>query len=147
MELSDIGKIINRFWIEIPNHFSNVYLDEYIIMPNHFHGIIMIDINCRGGVTPPYIEGRETLPLQQKRTLGQVIGYFKYQSTKYINKIHRSPGRAIWQRNYYEHVIRNEDDLRQIREYVLYNPLKWELDEENPENIRVCVHTKNDRRG
>ena len=141
MELSDIGKIINRFWIEIPSHFSNVHLDEYIIMPNYLHGIIMTDINCRGGVTPPQIEGRETLPLQQKRTLGQVIGYFKYRSTKYINEIHRLPGRAIWQRNYYEHVIRNEDDLKQVREYILYNPLKWEMDEENPENIRVCVHT------
>jgi len=136
MELSDIGKIINQFWIEIPSHFSNVHLDEYIIMPNHLHGIIMIDINCRGGVTPPYIEGRETLPLQQKRPLEHVIGYFKYQSTKYINRIRKSPGIAIWQRNYYEHIIRNEDELNKIREYILYNPLQWKFDRENPERIQ-----------
>ena len=135
MELSEIGKIINRFWIEIPNHFSNVHLDEYIIMPNHLHGIVMIDINCRGGVTPPHIKGRGTLPLQQKRPLGHIIGYFKYQSTKYINKIYGLPGRAIWQRNYYEHIIRNENELNHIREYILYNPLQWQFDRENPAGI------------
>ena len=62
-------------------------------------------------------------------TLGQVIAYFKYLTTKDINAITGTPGRRIWQRNYYEHVIRNEADLAEKREYIINNPLKWELDE------------------
>lgn len=135
MGLSRIGRIIGQFWIAIPDHFNNAHLDEYIIMPNHLHGIITIDLNCRGEVSSPKIQGRGTLPLQEKRSLGDIIGYFKYQSTKYVNEILQSPGKTIWQRNYYEHVIRNEDELNRIREYIQINPLKWQFDRENPDRI------------
>jgi len=138
MKLSEIGEIINQFWIETPYHFDNVHLDEFIVMPNHLHGIIMIDVNCRGEVPSPYkstlpnSQGRETLPLQQKRPLGHVIGYFKYQSTKRINKVRGLPGVTIWQRNYYEHVVRDEESLNRIRQYVVDNPARWVFDRENP---------------
>lgn len=135
MGLSRIGRIIGQFWIAIPDHFNNAHLDEYIIMPNHLHGIITIDLNCRGEVSSPKIQGRGTLPLQGKQSLGDIIGYFKYQSTKYVNEILQSPGKTIWQRNYYEHVIRNEDELNRIREYIQWNPLKWQFDRENPDRI------------
>lgn len=148
MKLSEIGEIINQFWIEISYHFDNVHLDGFIVMPNHLHGIIMIDVNCRGEVPSPYkgtlsnSQGRETLPLQQKRPLGHVIGYFKYQSTKRINKIRGLPGVTIWQRNYYEHVIRNEDELNRIREYIINNPLQWQFDRENPMRIQDKTYEK-----
>lgn len=146
MDLSTIGKIINQFWIEIPNRFENIELDEYVIMPNHLHGIIMVDINCGGEVssphrdTPAYSKGRETLPLQRKRPLGHIIGYFKYQSTKHVNKVRESPGKTIWQRNYYEHVLRNEDELNRIREYILNNPLQWQFDRENPGHVQDKIY-------
>ncbi len=97
-------------------------------MPNHMHGIIVIDNNkinnCRGGVTPP-------LQYKQRPTLGQIIAYFKYQSTKKINEIKNTLGLRQWQRNYYEHVIRNDESLNKIREYVMYNPLGWDTDIDN----------------
>jgi REP element-mobilizing transposase RayT len=66
--------------------------------------------------------------------LGRIVAYFKYQSTKGINKSRCCIGTRVWQRNYYEHIIRNEEELRDIREYIMSNPLKWALDKDNPEN-------------
>ena len=110
-------------------------------MPNHIHVIITIN-NCRGEVTSPSSpdtnaiksikQGGETPPLPRKITLGQVVAYFKYQSAKTINLIRNTPGAPIWQRNYYEHIIRDEEELHAIREYIRYNPLKWDEDAENP---------------
>jgi REP element-mobilizing transposase RayT len=67
-----------------------------------------------------------------KHTLGQIVAYFKYQSSKRINLIRGTPGMRLWQRNYFEHIIRNEESLNLIREYILTNPLRWHLDKENP---------------
>ena len=124
VELSPIGKIAHEFWFEIPKHFQNVQLDTFVVMPNHMHGIIFIDDNCRGGVTPPL----------RRPTLGQIVAYYKYQPSKIINRIRNTIGMSVWQRNYYEHVIRNEKDLNQIRGYIFNNPIRWEFDKENPNN-------------
>lgn len=131
--LSKLGQTVAKCWSQIPEHFHNVELDVSVVMPNHLHRIIILINNCRGGVTPPYYVGEETSPLQ-KCTLGQIVAYFKYRTTRLINQKSNTPGNRIWQRNYYEHVIRNEDDLNEIREYMITNPLKWELDRENPNN-------------
>lgn len=137
MRLSKCGESVNKFWHKIADHFPDVKTDVFVVMPNHIHGIIFIVDERRGGVSPPIQphQGEETSPLR-KPTLGQIIAYFKYQTTKQINQILNTAGASLWQRNYYEHVIRNEDDLRQIREYIVNNPLKWELDSENPKNIK-----------
>ncbi|MFH0771891.1 MAG: transposase [Candidatus Omnitrophota bacterium] len=138
MILNEYGKIIKDTWLKIPAHFTNVDLDEYIIMSNHIHGIIQIvgarlprpneDINDnvigRGNPAP---------------TLGQIIAYFKYKSTKQINESRSTPGRKIWQRNYYDHVIRNDKSLSNIREYIVNNPLTWGADENNPMNYKITV--------
>jgi len=84
--------------------------------------------NRRGGVTPP-LQDKSNKP-----TLGQIIAYYKYQTTKQINKIKNTPGNPIWQRNYYEHIIRNEKSLNQIRDYIVSNPLTWSKDRNNPKN-------------
>ena len=124
MELNALGQIVWDRWNRIPNHFKHVQLDAFQIMPNHIHGIVIID-DCRGGVTPPL----------RKPTLGLIVAYFKYQSTKEINASRETPGEKIWQRNYYDRIIRNEDELNKIKEYIINNPLKWELDKDNPANL------------
>jgi putative transposase len=142
--LNKYGEIIMKCWNAIPEHFMNVGCDEFVVMPNHIHGIITI--NCRGEVSSPFLEvvapnlktesrtkkGGATPPLR-KITLGQILAYFKYQTAKRINQTRNTSGTPVWQRNYYEHVIRDEKELQAIREYIRYNPLKWDEDKENPE--------------
>ncbi len=81
-------------------------MDEFIIMPNHTHGIIVFGYNVGA------------------------------QCARGINQMRNSPGFPVWQRNYYEHIIRNEDEMNRIREYIIYNPAKWAEDENNPANIK-----------
>lgn len=124
MILNDVGKIINDVWLTIQKYFNNVELDKFVIMPNHIHGIVII---VGAGSSRP------TGP-----TLGQIIGYFKYKSTKYINDflgsdnptptINQNKIKKIFQRNYYEHIIRNEIELNKIRQYIKNNPLFWNQD-------------------
>ena len=78
-------------------------------------------------------QGGETPPL--RRTLGQIVAYYKYQTTKQINRIRNTPGIPVWQRNYYDHIIRNDYELNRIRQYILNNPLQWDNDENNPINF------------
>lgn len=141
--LNEYGEIVLKWWNEIPIHFPNVELGAFVIMPNHVHGIVFITSERRGDVLSPRDDpdnniqdmgnqGRETLPLQ-KPTLGQIIAYFKYQSTKEMNRIETENAiTKFWQRNYYEHIVRNEKELQQKTDYILGNPSRWDDDEENP---------------
>jgi putative transposase len=122
MRLSAIGETVQRCWDGIPTHFPNVELDAFVVMPNHVHGIIIINESCRGEVTSPL----------RKPTLGNIVAYFKYQSTKLINEMNETTGDRFWQRNYFEHVIRDDKDLQNIQDYITYNPLGWKKDKENP---------------
>jgi len=150
MQLYEAGHVIEERWEQVTKHFHGVSLDQYVIMPNHFHGILMTvgagfprpgfprPNRCNednpGGETP-INPGGETPPLRCP-TLGQIVGYFKYQSTKRINELRDNAGAPVWQRNYYEHIIRNDDDLANIRRYIVENPMKWDLDENNPVNVK-----------
>jgi Transposase and inactivated derivatives len=150
MRLDEYGKIVQKWWNEIPIHFPNVELGAFIIMPNHVHGIIFITTKRRGEVVSPYDNpnnniqdahiddtfnlGRETLP-PRKRTLGQIVAYFKYQSTKEMNHIETDKAiTKFWQRNYYEHIIRDEKDLQNKSNYIQANPWLWNDDDDNPHN-------------
>ena len=147
MRLSQWGRIVHEFWDAIPDHFPNVSVDGRVTMPNHGHAIINIDHDRRGAVAAPHdaaphvatstnaahpaVEtGGETPPLQP--TLGQIVAYYKYQTTKRINELRGMPGVPFWQRNYWEHVIRDEIDLNRIRQYIENNPLRWHEDQLNP---------------
>ena len=111
--LSDKGKVVELVWKELSNKYPQVVCHEYTIMPNHFHGIIQIDNYCQGGQTPP---------LQQTK-LGNIIAFFKYRTAKIINSDSR-----LWQRNYYEHIIRNQQSYEEITAYVIENPINWRSD-------------------
>ena len=96
-------------------------------MPNHIHGIVIITESNIGAT------GRSPLPKGPKpKSIGAFIGGFKSTVTKRINEMRGTIGIHVWQRNYYEHIIRNEDELKVAREYIAENPLKWEPDKENP---------------
>jgi REP element-mobilizing transposase RayT len=137
--------VVKDFWSSLPSRFSYVGLDEFIVMPNHIHGIINIWENPSGKNHNPLVGAIHELPLQglvdnekfrkQRRNMliSKIIGYYKMNTTKKINKLKRTTGSKLWQRNYYEHVIRDEKDLFNVREYIHNNPIKWELDKENPE--------------
>jgi len=115
---------------------SNVEPDEFIVMPNHFHGIITIKAgNIRRGMARHAPTGRE-FAKPVANSLSTIIGAFKSAVTKSINILRNTPGMPVWQRNYFEHVIRNEKELSRIREYIRLNPLQWDIDIENPENIK-----------
>lgn len=129
MELSTIGEIAQNCWIEIPKHFDNVSLDTFVIMPNHLHGIVVIENNGIG-----IVGACHGMPLQQfakpkSRSLSMIINHFKSAAKRWCNK--NNFEHFQWQRNYYEHVIRNEIELNTIREYIINNPVKWEFDKMN----------------
>jgi putative transposase len=152
MHINEYGEIVQKWWHDIPIHFPNVELGAFVIMPNHIHGLIFITTERRGEVVSPldnpnnniqdaYVDGiynldGETPPLRKPR-LGQIVAYFKYQSTKEMNRIETDKAiTKFWQRNYYEHIIRNEKDLQNKNDYIQANPLLWDADDDNPQNIR-----------
>ena len=124
--LSDFGKMVDAIWRSLPEHFLNISLDWMQIMPNHVHAIIIIEENRRTSSADPN-------PFAGDPTLGQIVGYWKYQSAKGINEC-RGILRPVWQKNMFEHVIRNEWELQMIRTYIQNNPGAWFDDIENPIN-------------
>jgi putative transposase len=132
MRLSEEGLIAKQSWEELPNHFKNIKFDEYVIMPNHIHGIINI-IEPVGAIHESPL--RMTQYQRRIMKLPKIIGRFKMTSAKKINLSNNTIGAPIWQRGYYEHIIRSEKDLNNIRDYISNNPVKWFFDNENPVNV------------
>jgi putative transposase len=139
--LNDAGRTIEKWWFELNRKFPMVETDEFVVMPNHFHGVVIItDVpvgaDLRVGPVP---EGEH--PTQQGAHAGAplqaVIQWFKTMTTnEYIRGVKTASwpsfnGR-LWQRNYYEHVIRDDQSLNRIRQYIVDNPARWEFDRENP---------------
>ncbi|ABK98893.1 transposase [Pelobacter propionicus] len=123
MRLNDAGRIVADSWEWLAEQYDHVSLDEYVVMPNHAHGIIVITDDCRGG--------SRTAPTGIRKPIGRLVGAFKTVSTKGINELCETAGRKLWQRNYWEHIVRNEPELNRIREYIHNNPAQWELDSLN----------------
>lgn len=131
------GAIAFRLWLQIPHHFANVELDEFIIMPNHVHGIIVITDKYTATTDT---EGGETPPLRRRKpTLGQIVAYYKYQTTKIINQIDYTPKNRVWQRNYYDRIIRHQNAFNLIQRYIIANPIRWHKDPENPRRGAVSA--------
>jgi putative transposase len=165
--LNALGEIVVDEWKKSGGIRKNMEFDEFVIMPNHIHGIVHI-VDCRGDqpVAPttkhpqasargdepvlpiqptkqPFANGRGELtdgrgdrPVAPtspaKRSLPSFISGFKSAVTKRINELRQMPGIPVWQRSYYEHIIRDDVSLNRIREYIINNPLQWDLDPENP---------------
>ena len=129
IELNVLGKITVKEWLRTFQIRKNIQLDEYIVMPNHFHGIIILTENNKG-VLQYAPTNKFRSPSQ---TIGSIVRGFKSAVTREIKRLDYPFFYSIWQRNYYEHIIRNENELNRIREYIQNNPLRWQYDRENLE--------------
>ncbi|MCK6621639.1 MAG: hypothetical protein HUU32_05625 [Calditrichaceae bacterium] len=190
MLLNDFGKIIDHHWQKIPTHFENAALDEYVIMPNHFHGVLWLvgdgnTANPENAITGITVGAKHSgqpiatehddvagnagnvgakhsgQPLSSEQndvagnasplrrpnqhpdrpagtapgSLSAVIQNFTSITSRKINRIRKTPGKKLWQRNFHDHIIRNGRELFNIRQYIIDNPLKWEVDNENPNAV------------
>ena len=128
MQLNEAGRMVARWWSELTSKFPTVSLDSYVLMPNHLHGIV--GIGQKGdSMTDQGAHAGAPLPT--------MVQWFKTMTTnEYIRGVKDGSfpqfERKLWQRNYYEHVVRNEDELNSIRQYISQNPAEWHLDRENP---------------
>jgi REP element-mobilizing transposase RayT len=134
MILNELGEIVYNEWQNLTNKYSCVDLHEFIVMPNHFHAILQIvgagsarpegQANPEGQAIPAQTTGQANpAPTNPAPTLGNIIGYFKYQTTKKVDLSDK-----LWQRNYYEHIIRDERAYQNISDYIIHNPEKWQND-------------------
>ena len=146
MRVNSWGEVVAITWKNLPERFTHVTCDAFVVMPNHVHGIVVIDNQDlgRGEAADQLLRSvrRDSVsaasPLQRVAHgtatggLGAIIQTFKSISTRRINATRHAPGTALWQRNYYERIIRDERELNAIRQYIINNPLQWALDIENP---------------
>lgn len=135
MVLSQYGEIAEKFWKEIPEHYDKVEMDEYVIMPNHIHGILIIN-NEKEIRTE-----RCSVPTNTKRPYGLLSKIIKsFKNAVIMEVLRKLDDRNFgWQRSFYDHVIRNEESLYEIRKYIAQNPLKWELEKNNIENLPLFL--------
>ncbi len=134
-KLNDIGEMINKWWQKVfEKYHHEIEIDEYVIMPNHIHGIIKI-VGANPRIRPNRLVIKNTYA-----GIGRYISWFKRMSTnEYIRHIRSDNWKPFnerfWHRNYYEHIIRNERSLNKIREYIRDNPAKWQYDKYNPNGV------------
>jgi REP-associated tyrosine transposase len=144
MILNRMGQIAHTEWNKTPDIRPNVLLDEFVIMPNHLHGILVIDYPMKNENTD---DGRGVMHYaptdnpqleSPSQTIGAIVRGFKSTATKQINILRKTPAQPVWQRNYFERVIRNDKELFNIHQYIINNPLKWAIDNENPINWEIA---------
>jgi len=169
MNMTRQGEIVKECWLALPLHYYNCTLDEFIVMPNHVHGIVIINndiietrfkqdnivaetglkpdkvvvetglkpdkVVVETGLKPVSTAGRVAKPY----SLSEIIRGFKTFSARKVNEYQNTRGKPFWQERFYDRIVRNEEELNRIRRYIVENPLKWELEKNNPENI--CVET------
>jgi len=144
MILNKFGEAIIEKWYNIQKHFQFVRLDEFCTMPNHIHGILFIMESYVGAkhskkniIEEPF---QNASPLHDRPkgtksgSLSSIMQNYISITTRKINQIRKTPGEKLWQRNFYERIIRDDNELNKIREYIIYNPQKWDLDRNNPQN-------------
>ena len=153
MKLNNAGKIVGWEWLELPKRCRFIELGVYVVMPNHFHGILIfhetVGATRQGLTDTPFsktplpnktTDGIDGSPLPRgpkPASLGAVMAQFKSRATKRLWKIPELKDTPIWQRNYYEHIIRNEKDLQNKTDYIESNPMLWDDDDVNPINVKL----------
>ena len=143
MLVNQFGKIVERTWMDLPTHYPQVTLEAFVVMPNHVHGIVIIN-DLRGGSllngdlkVNNSMENGESLPdinqthpyKMMQHGLPEIVRAFKSFSARRINLISNTQGFAVWQRSFYDHIIRDDWDYRNIWEYIQINPQKWQEDD------------------
>jgi REP element-mobilizing transposase RayT len=152
MILNNFGQLIKEEWLKSAEIRKEIELDDFVIMPNHFHGIVIINQEINSHFMKNDVDFQDNnvgangrSPLQQiqssppkismkPKSISSLIAGFKSATTKKINVIRNTHQNPVWQRNYYDHIIRNDESLARIREYVQNNPLSWENDQLHPNN-------------
>ncbi|MBI4331394.1 MAG: transposase [Chloroflexi bacterium] len=134
MRFNTLGKIAQVEWSKTGAIRRNVTVDACIVMPNHLHGILAMQDDSVGAQQPTAAE--EEFGKPASNSVPTIVRSFKAATTKQINEVRHAPQVPVWQRNYYEHIIRTERELEQIREYIVHNAQKWNLDKENPVNLK-----------
>ncbi len=147
--LNSVGRIADECWLAIPRHFPNAELRPYVVMPNHLHGIIrLLPRGTDGALVAKHPRRAQraaplrldaTVPIEDTHrpiailanSIPAIVRSFKSAASKRIREALGKPTFHVWQRSYYEHVVRNEDDFQNICEYIRMNPARWEFDEEN----------------
>ncbi len=136
MRLNEWGQVASHYWMRVPDHFDHVQLDTWVVMPNHLHGILVIAdplVGAQHAAPLPHAPLREPRTNVQPRSLGAIVRSFKSAATRRINQVRGTPGIRFWQRNYWEHIIRDEQALHRIREYIQNNPARWTEDQLHPD--------------
>ena len=160
MVLNDVGKMVRDEILKTESIRDNIEIDKYVIMPNHIH-LIMVIWSCTGTARRPEkhavgANGRSPVNIANKtnrahscaplhgsrfslkpNTIGSFIAGFKSAATKRVNIFRNTPGQSLWQRNYYEHIIRDEMELNKIRRYIINNPPQWQYDRENRNGLPI----------
>lgn len=137
MRLNDAGRIVREEWLRTAEIRPSVEMDAFVVMPNHVHGIIVIVSGDSWGTLQraPTLRRAPTVERFGKPTsnsIPTIVRLIKSATTTRINAMRDTPGAPLWQRNYYEHVIRDDDALHRIRDYIVNNPAQWALDREHP---------------
>ncbi len=127
MQLNRLGECIQACWQKLPHQFLHLELDAFIIMPNHIHGILILNDRAAELVQIPQSHG--TKP----GSIAAIVQNFKSVSSRRVNRLRQCSDSSVWQRNYYEHIIRDDNSLNAIRRYIHHNPQQWAEDAENPD--------------
>jgi len=149
MILSDAGNIVSGYFVELTSYHKRITLDEWVIMPNHFHCIITLgDYGFDNGISvvgdcdaidkfheiylriqhPTETDIKQFRKLRRKMLIPKIMGKFKMQTSKQINMLRNTPGTKTWQHDYHDHIIRNESEYQRIKKYIRDNPLNWKDD-------------------
>lgn len=134
MVLNEIGESAKHFWNKIPPRYENIILDTFVVIPNHIHGIIGIEYNMNS-LPVDNVDPEKFRKSRRQMYLSKIISWYKMNVAIKSNIILENTGNRFWQRNYYEHLIRNEKSLNRIRDYILNNPVSWEEDQNHPDNF------------
>jgi REP element-mobilizing transposase RayT len=137
MKMNGIGQLVMAEWIKTPSIRPNFLLGEFVVMPNHLHGLVMISGDQKKpekqyGRDGKNVGRNEGMPRSPSGTIGALVRGFKAAATRQFNELRGTKGLPLWQRNYWEHVVRSEEDLNHIRSYIRFNPARWESDRLNP---------------
>ncbi|MND50407.1 Transposase IS200 like protein [compost metagenome] len=126
MQLTDIGQLAEKFWLEIPNHFPFVELGNFVIMPNHMHGILIINNSIDVAVETRHCLVSTGCDMSRKNSISSIVGSYKSVVTK--NARIQFDTRFAWQSRFHDHIIRNSDSFGRIQQYIANNPENWNKD-------------------